>query len=767
METMSLWEINETANHLPLHGKIMKSSKAYPVYACFHLLLLLSFLYYRLLHPLDELYGVWMIALGCEIWFGFEWILDHNMRWRLVQHKTYPERLALRYSGESASKLPAVDIFVTTTDPLKESPIMTLNTVISALAMDYPPDKMACYVSDDGASPITFYSLVEASHFAKKWVPFCRKYCIETRAPFVYFSNQVDHEHSDQTFLQEWQQMKGEYEDLQNRITRVLETREAPLMDSVMNGINGFSYASSDIRNHSSIVQIICENKGRKDDGIPHLVYVAREKRPAINHHYKAGAMNVLARVSGVMTNAPFILNLDCDMHVNNSKVIQHAMCFFLDCKSERECGFVQFPQLFHGGLRDDPFGNQMKILIKKVGQGMNGTQGPIYGGTCCFHRRKGLYGVAPVIDNYSKDRRDMERKEFHDFSSSISYEALKVKFGESAVLAASAQTIIRDTVHITCASPSLVIKEAFKVASCTYENNTVWGKEVGWIYGSTTEDVLTGLKLHIMGWHSIYCTPENPAFLGSAPGNGPDTLVQQKRWATGLLEIFVSKLSPLLGIKRSIMVRQRMIYAYFSLWAVWSVPTLCYAVLPAYSLLSGKSFLPKISEPAFGTAAALFVSVYGFKLLEYVHNDCSIREWWNNQRMWLIVSVSSWLYALFDVLLKLIGLCETVFVVTPKGSDKDEDEDGEEGEFTFDSSSLYIPPTTLLLVNVAAIIRVSMGGYEMWKRLLAEYICSVFVVLNLWPFLKGLVRKGKRGIPWTVVIKSSLLALLVCSSCI
>eukprot|EP01018_Ginkgo_biloba_P019785 Gb_03769 [translate_table: standard] len=731
METMSLREINETTNHLPLHEKIMKSSKVYPVYACFHLLLLLSFLYYRLLHALDGLYGVWMIALGCEIWFGFEWILDNNIRWRLVQHKTYPERLALRYSGESASKLPAVDIFVTTTDPLKEPPLMTVNTVISTLAMDYPADRMACYVSDDGASPITFYSLVEASHFAKKWVPFCRKYCIETRAPFVYFSNQlIDHEHSDQSFQPEWQQMKGEYEDLKSRITKVLETREVSL-DSLMNGTNGFSYTSSDIPNHSSIVQIICENKGRKDDGIPHLVYVAREKRSAINHHYKAGAMNVLARVSGVMTNAPFILNLDCDMHVNNSKVIQHAMCLFLDCKSERECGFVQFPQLFRGGIRDDPFGNQMKVLIKKVSQGLNGIQ------------------------------------EFHGIAYSISYGALKVKFGESAVLAASAQTIIRDTVHTTCASPSLVIKEAFKVASCTYENNTVWGKEVGWMYGSTTEDVLTGLKLHTMGWHSIYCAPENPAFLGSAPGNGPDTLVQQKRWATGWLEIFVSKLSPLLGIKRSIIVRQRMMYAYFCLWPVWSVPTLCYAVLPAYSLLSGKSFLPKISEPAFGIAAALFVSVYGFRLLEYVHNDCSIREWWNNQRMWLIVSVSSWLYALFDVLLKLIGLCETVFVVTPKGSDEDEDEDGEEGEFTFESSSLYIPPTTLLLVNVAAIIHVSIGGYEMWKRLLAEYICSVFVVLNLWPFLKGLVRKGKRGIPWTIVIKSSLLALLVCCSCI
>ena len=41
-------------------------------------------------------------------------------------------------------------------------------------------------------------------------------------------------------------------------------------------------------------IQVIYENQGDKDDILPHLVYVAREKRLKINHHYKAGAMNVM-----------------------------------------------------------------------------------------------------------------------------------------------------------------------------------------------------------------------------------------------------------------------------------------------------------------------------------------------------------------------------------------------------------------------------------------------------------------------------------------
>lgn len=36
--------------------------------------------------------------------------------------------------------------------------------------------------------------------------------------------------------------------------------------------------------------QVILENT----DGLPHLVYVSREKRPEYPHDYKAGAMNVL-----------------------------------------------------------------------------------------------------------------------------------------------------------------------------------------------------------------------------------------------------------------------------------------------------------------------------------------------------------------------------------------------------------------------------------------------------------------------------------------
>lgn len=99
-----------------------------------------------------------------------------------------------RYEKEGKpSELACIDVFVSTVDPMKEPPLITANTVLSILAVDYPVDKVACYVSDDGAAMLTFEALSETSEFARKWVPFCKKYSLEPRAPEWYFSQKMDY----------------------------------------------------------------------------------------------------------------------------------------------------------------------------------------------------------------------------------------------------------------------------------------------------------------------------------------------------------------------------------------------------------------------------------------------------------------------------------------------------------------------------------------------------------------------------------------------
>lgn len=71
--------------------------------------------------------------------------------------------------------------------------MVTANTVLSILSVDYPVDKVSCYVSDDGAAMLTFEALSETSEFAKKWVPFSKKFNIEPRAPEWYFQQKIDY----------------------------------------------------------------------------------------------------------------------------------------------------------------------------------------------------------------------------------------------------------------------------------------------------------------------------------------------------------------------------------------------------------------------------------------------------------------------------------------------------------------------------------------------------------------------------------------------
>jgi hypothetical protein len=68
--------------------------------------------------------------------------------------------------------------------------------------------------------------------------------------------------------------------------------------------------------------------------------------------------------VSAVLTNAPFILNLDCDHYVNNSKAVREAMCFLMDPEVGRDVCYVQFPQRFDGIDRSDRYANRNTVFF-------------------------------------------------------------------------------------------------------------------------------------------------------------------------------------------------------------------------------------------------------------------------------------------------------------------------------------------------------------------------------------------------------------------
>uniref|UniRef100_A0A453FI98 cellulose synthase (UDP-forming) n=1 Tax=Aegilops tauschii subsp. strangulata TaxID=200361 RepID=A0A453FI98_AEGTS len=358
------------------------------------------FFHYRITNPVDSAFGLWLTSVICEIWFGFSWILDQFPKWCPVNRETYVDRLIARYGDGEDSGLAPVDFFVSTVDPLKEPPLITANTVLSILAVDYPVEKISCYVSDDGAAMLTFESLAETAEFARRWVPFCKKFSIEPRTPEFYFSQKIDYlkDKIHPSFVKERRAMKRDYEEFKVRINAlVAKAQKTPEEGWVMQ--DGTPWPGNNSRDHPGMIQVFLGETGARDyDGneLPRLVYVSREKRPGYQHHKKAGAMNALVRVSAVLTNAPYILNLDCDHYVNNSKAVREAMCFMMDPSVGRDVCYVQFPQRFDGIDRSDRYANRNVVFFDVNMKGLDGIQGPVYVGTgCCFYRQA-LYGYGP-----------------------------------------------------------------------------------------------------------------------------------------------------------------------------------------------------------------------------------------------------------------------------------------------------------------------------------------------------------------------------------
>ncbi|KAJ1400051.1 Nucleotide-diphospho-sugar transferase [Sesbania bispinosa] len=752
--------------HLPLYEKIWLKRTFQRVMDTFVLLLLLLLLSYRLF-SINTFTLPCFLAFLCESWFTFAWIVILNTKWNPAVSQTHPDRLL-----QQVTELPPVDLLVTTADPVLEPPIITVNTVLSLLALDYPANKLACYVSDDGCSPFTFFALVEASKFAKLWVPFCKKYNVQVRAPFRYFSyaatTKREEEDSPQ-FKQEWSRMKDMYDNLSHQIQDV--TRKS-IQQLHLDGEFAV-FKNTEQRNHPSIIKVILENKEGLSDGLPHLIYISREKRPDYPHNYKAGAMNVLARVSGLMTNAPFMLNVDCDMFVNNPKIVQHAMCILMDAKNGKDVAFVQCFQQFYDGIKDDPFGNQWVAAFHYIILGMAGLQGPIYAGTNTFHRRNVIYGLYPD-DEINRGRKGLALTWILKFRRKLADKILMQQFGSSKEFVKSAAHALEGYAYSpNDISPSNFIQTAIQVADCGYENGTSWGNQIGWVYGSVAEDVPTGLNIHRKGWRSECCTPDPIAFTGCAPGGLISTMIQQKRWVLGLTNVIFGKYSPVMGtIFGRIQLRAGLSYCWITTWGFRSVFEVCYATLIAYCLITNTNILPK--GVGLWIPITLFVVYNIHTLLEYLSVGLSIRHWWNNQRMSIITTTTAWLIGFLCGILKLLGISDAVFEITQKecpNSDSDGD-DADTGRFTFDESPAFLVGTTILLVQLTALIVRLLGLTPTGLTQSGngsgpgELICSMYLVVCYWPYLKGLFAKGKYGIPLSTICKSAALTYVFVHFC-
>ena len=158
----------------------------------------------------------------------------------------------------------------------------------------------------------------------------------------------------------------------------------------------------------------------------------------------------------------------------------------------------------------------------------------------------------------------------------------------------------------------------------------------------------------------------------------------------------------------------------------------------------------------------ALFISIAATGALEMQWGRVGIDDWWRNEQFWVIGGTSSHVFALMQGLLKVLAGVNTNFTVTSKGGD-----DGDFSElYLFKWTSLLIPPLTLLILNIIGVIvgisDAINNGYEEWGPLFGKLFFALWVIVHLYPFLKGLMGKQDR-LP-TIILVWSILLASICS---
>ncbi|KAJ0102468.1 hypothetical protein Patl1_03900 [Pistacia atlantica] len=647
--------------------------------------------FYRVTHiPREGEDGrwAWIGLFGAELWFSLYWVCTQALRWNCVYRCTFPDRLSQRSLPLSLSLSLSMNY---------EPPMMVINTVLSVMAFDYPPEKLSVYLSDDAGSDLTFYALLEASHFTKHWIPYCKKFNVEPRSPGSYFLS-ISY-HYDLKEASEFLAIKKLYEDMEKQIRKAAKLGR--LAEEIRSNHHEFSqWDSYSLRcDHDTILQVLIDR--RDPDAIdvegcslPNLVYLAREKRPQHPHNFKAGAMNALLRVSQKISNGQIILNVDCDMYSNNSNSVRDALCFFMDEKKGNDIAFVQFPQNFENVTKNEIYSGSFRVGMEVEFHGMDGYGGPPYIGTGCFHRREILRG--------------------RNFDSGYKGEWQR-----------------EDSLH--------ALEDKLKAfATCEYEENTEWGKEMGLKYGCPVEDVITGLSIQCKGWKSVYYNPERKAFLGVSTTTLPQTLLQHKRWSEGDFLILISKFSPAWYAHGKISLGLQLGYCCYCLWAPTCLAALYYSTIPSLCILRGIFLFPQFSSPWFVPFAYVISAKYTDSLVEFL---------WS------------------------LGFSDPAFEITAKVADEDVMERYNKEIMEFGASSpMFTLLATLALLNLfcfgGVVKKVAMedGAIRFDRMVLQILLCGVLILIN-WPLYQGLFfRKDKGKMPSSTTVKSIGLALFACT---
>ncbi|KAJ4825702.1 hypothetical protein Tsubulata_001198, partial [Turnera subulata] len=391
---------------------------------------------------------------------------------------------------------------------------------------------------------------------------------------------------------------------------------------------------------------------------VPLLVYVSREEKPSYPHHFKAGALIVLIRVSGLISNSPYMLVLDCDHYCNDPTSARQAMCFHFDPKHQKK-KFVQFPQRFHNISKHDIYDTRIRGTFAALWPGMDGLRGPILSGTGFYMKRESLYGSS--IKGAMKDKQSGVKRQVRT--------------------------------------------------------------QIGFMYNSVVEDVITGFVLHCKGW------------------------ISGTRWSSGLTDIGLSSC-----------YAEICLYPLFyclSLWGIGTIPQVC--------LLNGIPLYPQASSPLFFVFLFIFPSALFKHLYEVLRTGDSVGTLVYDQRLWMMKSVSVHTFGCLDSIMKRLGVREASFLPTNKATDDEKTKLYQMGKFDFQTPTvLLVPMVSVIILNLTSfavgMTRIMVAGS--WDKMFVQLLLACYILTMNYAIIEGMmIRQDKGRIASPVILLSTLLS--------
>lgn len=349
--------------------------------------------------------------------------------------------------------------------------------------------------------------------------------------------------------------------------------------------------------------------------------------------HAKAGNLiNALAQTSG-----EFILQLDADM-VPRPHILHRLLGWFQD----PDLAFVQSPQIFKNTPKGDPFGTDAPLFYGPIQAGKDGWNSAFFCGSNAVLRREALMQVGIV--HYARDiersvprrlartearlrrsrrllpagTRPHMRRALEDLLDHVRVARAALRRGRSVqqvtwdfqrrVEHLSRQVVagdlaaIRDQIRqLTGTDPLGPADAMLAVRALAAKGHTPLAALTEQVAGidldraeeaevllpmatiSVTEDMATAMRMHALGWTSLY--HHELLADGLAPEDLETALTQRLRWAQGTLQILFRE-NPL--CQRGLSVPQRLLYLA-TMWSYFSgFPTVVYLTSPVLCLLFG-----------------------------------------------------------------------------------------------------------------------------------------------------------------------------------